>query len=50
MTTSSAGVLSGISRSYPWPPEKSWNSAVSVSVVASMGYEPSGSQTFTVAL
>ncbi|MFD8609409.1 hypothetical protein [Streptomyces sp. NPDC059631] len=43
-------MASGISRSYPWHQEKSWNSAVSVSVVASMGHEPSGSRTFTVAL
>lgn len=48
--TSFAGVLSRISRSYPWPQEKSWNAAVSVNVVASMGYELSRSRTFTVAL
>lgn len=48
--TSFAGASSGISCSYPWPHEKSWNSAVSVSAVASMGHEPPGGQAFTVAL
>lgn len=45
-----AGVLSSISHSSPCPQEKSWHSAVSASVVASTGYKPSGSRTFTGAL